>query len=187
MLEAYYDTLRDEGIRGASLAKIAERIGIHDSLLVRYFGTKDQMTVELVQYMLVRYMDTYGVQHKAIADPRERLVTMVDVVFGPDYRKVVDARVWYAAFYIGLTEDSVRVQFRELWRTSLEFWEDTIARCMREGIIPEGDPRELAICIRAAEEGYEALCTAVDESERARMGDSLKRQTLRLLGLSAEG
>ena len=60
MLAAYYQVLKDEGLQGASIAKIAKRIDAPPSLLIHYFGTKEQMTIELVDYLLEEYRHGYG-------------------------------------------------------------------------------------------------------------------------------
>jgi len=40
ILEHFYEVLSNEGLEGASIAKIAKHMGVHPSLLMHYFKTK---------------------------------------------------------------------------------------------------------------------------------------------------
>ena len=73
MLAAYYEVLQDEGLPGASIAKIATRIDAPPSLLIHYFGTKEQMTIELVDHLLEEYRHGYGDRLASHRDPLARL------------------------------------------------------------------------------------------------------------------
>lgn len=103
MLASYYEVPLDEGLQGASLAKIAKRVQAPPSLLIHYFGTKEQMTIELLDYLLERYHDTYGALFEGMADPLERLRTIVDYLFSVEYQQLMDDRAFYALFYVSLT------------------------------------------------------------------------------------
>ncbi len=128
MLAAYYQVLKDEGLQGASIAKIAKRIDAPPSLLIHYFGTKEQMTIELVDYLLEEYRHGYGDKLAAIADPRERLVAILDTFFDPEYHQLLDDSVFYACFYVSLRHPKVRKSYAALYETSLELVETTLAR-----------------------------------------------------------
>ena len=52
ILENYYRVIIEEGIEGASIGKIANRMDIHPSLIIHYFKTKKNLTLELADLML---------------------------------------------------------------------------------------------------------------------------------------
>ncbi len=184
MLEAYYQTLLDEGLQGASVAKIARRLDVPPSLLIHYFGTKEQMTIELVDYLLEVFHETYGEQLAAIADPRARLLAVLDQFFSPEYHQLLDDRAFYACFYLSLTHPKVREAYAALYQASLELVEGAIRECMAEGVLPRDDAHELAMTVKAMEEGYAFLIGGgADEAVKATMGNVLKARALRLLGL----
>ena len=128
MLAAYYQVLKDEGLQGASIAKIAKRIDAPPSLLIHYFGTKEQMTIELVDYLLEEYRHGYGDRLAAIADPRERLIAILDTFFDPEYHQLLDDSVFYACFYVSLRHPAVRKSYAALYEASLELVETTLRR-----------------------------------------------------------
>ncbi len=186
MLAAYYQVLMEEGLQGASIAKIARRIDAPPSLLIHYFGTKEQMTIELVDYLLEEYRHGYGDRLAAIADPLERLRAILDTFFDPEYHQLLDDSVFYACFYISLRHPEVRRRYAALYETSLELVETTITACMKAGHLQRDDPHELAVTIKALEEGYAFLIGGgADEAAKAEVGSVVKARALRLLGLAA--
>jgi AcrR family transcriptional regulator len=188
MLAAYYEVLLDEGLQGASLAKIAKRVQAPPSLLIHYFGTKQQMTIELVDYLLERYHETYGALFESMADPLERLHALVDYLFSVDYHQLMDDRAFYALFYVSLTDPTVRRAFARVYEESLLLVESTLAECMAAGLMPSDDPHELAVALKALEEGYAFLIGGgADEAAKAEIGSALRKRALQLLGLRATG
>ena len=184
MLAAYYQVLVEEGLQGASIAKIARRIDAPPSLLIHYFGTKEQLTIELVDYLLEEYRHGYGDRLAAIADPLERLRAILDTFFDPEYHQLLDDSVFYACFYISLRHPEVRRRYAALYETSLDLVETTIAECMDAGHLRRDDPHELAVTVKALEEGYAFLIGGgADEAAKADVGHVVKTRALRLLGL----
>jgi AcrR family transcriptional regulator len=188
MLAAYYETLLDEGLQGASLAKIAARVQAPPSLLIHYFGTKQQMTIELVDYLLERYHVTYGALFESMADPLERLRAIVDYLFSVEYHQLMDDRAYYALFYVSLTDSTVRRAFARVYEESLRLVESTLADCMAAGQVRCDDAHELAVALKALEEGYAFLIGGgADEAAQAEIGSALRKRALQLLGLPIAG
>jgi len=185
-LAACYGVLLDEGLQGTSLAKIAKRVQAPASLLVHYSGTKDQMTIELVDFLLERYHETYGALFESMVDPLERLRAIVDYLFSVEYHQLMDDRAFYALFYLRLTHPTVRRAFARVYEESLRQVESTLAACMARGRLPRDDPHELAVTLKALEEGYALLIGGgADHEAQAEMGSALRKRALRLLGLPA--
>jgi AcrR family transcriptional regulator len=188
ILAAYYETLVAEGLQGSSLAKIAKRLGVPPSLLIHYFGTKEQMTVELVDYLLEEYREGYGDRLAAIADPQERLQAIVDTFFDPRYHELLDDSVFYACFYVSLRHPSVRQSYHTLYEATLQLIETAVADCMAAGVIDRDDAHELALVVKALEEGYAFLIGGeADDAVKREMGRVLRRRVARLLGLPGTG
>ena len=188
ILAAYYETLVAEGLQGSSLAKIAKRLGVPPSLLIHYFGTKEQMTIELVDYLLEEYREGYGDRLAAIADPLERLQAIVHTFFDPRYHELLDDSVFYACFYLSLRHPSVRQSYHTLYEATLQLIEAAVADCMAAGLIERDDAHELALVVKALEEGYAFLIGGeADDAVKQEMGRVLQRRVARLLGLPAAG
>jgi len=186
MLAAYYQVLKDEGLQGASIAKIAKLIDAPPSLLIHYFGTKQQMTIELVDYLLEEYRQGYGDKLAAIPDPGARLDAILGAFFDPEYHQLLDDSVFYACFYLSLRHPEVRRSYAALYEASLELVETTLAECMAAGQLAPDDAHQLAVTVKALEEGYAFLIGGgADEAAKAEIGAALRARTRQLLGLSA--
>ena len=184
MLAAYYEVLLDEGLTGASVAKVAARAGVPPSLLIHYFGTKEQMTIELVDHLLERFDETYGTLFARIADPLARLYAIVDALFSVEYHQLLDDRAFYALFYVSLTHPTVRRAFARVYEDSLGLIERAVAECMAAGRLPAGDAHELAVTLKALEEGYAfRIGGGAYEAAKAEIGAALRARALQLLGL----
>jgi AcrR family transcriptional regulator len=185
MLAAYYETLVAEGLQGSSIAKIARRLDVPPSLLIHYFGTKEQMTIELVDYLLEEYREGYGDRLAAITDPLERLQAIVVTFFSPRYHELLDDSVFYACFYLSLRHPSVRRSYHTLFETTLQLIEGAVRDGIEAGVVRRDDPHELALVIKALEEGYAFLIGGEpDEAVREETGVLLQRRVFALLGLS---
>ena len=186
MLAAYYEVLLEQGLTGASVAKVAARAGAPPSLLIHYFGTKEQMTIELVDYLLDRYHEAYGARFEGVADPLARLYAIVDALFSVEYHQLLDDRAFYALFYVSLTHPTVRRAFSRVYEESLGLVERAVAECMAAGLLPGDDAHELAVTLKALEEGYAFLIGGgADETAMAGIGAALRARALQLLGLPA--
>jgi AcrR family transcriptional regulator len=184
MLAAYYEVLLEEGLQGASVAKVARKAGAPPSLLIHYFGTKEQMTIELVDYLLERYHETYSADFARIADPLERLYAIVDALFSVEYHQLMDDRAFYALFYVSLTHPTVRRAFARMYEDSLGLIERALVECMTAGRLAAGDAHELAVTLKALEEGYAFLIGGgAEETAKAEIGSALRSRALQLLGL----
>ena len=55
ILENFYQVLIEEGFEGASIDKIAKRMKIRPPLIIHYFKTKENLTLESVNSLTQKY------------------------------------------------------------------------------------------------------------------------------------
>ena len=96
ILENYYQILIDEGFEGASIGKIAKRMHIHPSLIIHYFKTKENMTFELVDLLIEKYLAPEFLEFDHITDMEKRFHALIDTLFSSRKRsftpEIVEAR-----------------------------------------------------------------------------------------------
>ncbi len=188
MLWAYHDAIKNEGLQGASLTKIARRLDIPHSLLIHHFRTKEDMTVALVELILEEYEKSYTEQFASIDDPLERLTKGILALFTVDFQEVIDEQVFYACFYLSMRGERVRRCFDALDARLRGGLSEAIATCIAAGVLPPGDADELAEYVMALEEGYSYMAARLtDRRERARLGGRLVRHALDALGVPPFG
>ena len=182
ILENFHQVLVEEGFEGASIGKIARRMGIHPSLIIHYFSTKEDMIVEFVDYILEKYENTFLKKIENIEDPRERLKAGLDTIFSVDWVSLVDTRAFYACYYLGLRNPKVKTKLQKMYQRFREYLVHVITLYRDEGVIPSADPGKDADLIIALAEGLSFYRNISGGKKKYReLGKYLKQRALSLL------
>jgi len=166
ILENFYQVLVEEGLEGSSIGKIAARMGIHPSLIIHYFSTKDEMIVELVELILKEYEETFLPRLEEKKDPEERLHAALDAIFGLDWNRLVDMGAFSACYSLSFRNERVRASFQRMYSTLREYLVKEIAYYMEMGLVARADPERLADLIIALMEGYSFYRAVMDNEHR---------------------
>ena len=166
ILENFYQVLVEEGLEGSSIGKIAARMGIHPSLIIHYFSTKDEMIVELVELILKEYEETFLPRLEEKKDPEERLNAALDAIFGLDWNRLVDMGAFSACYSLSFRNERVRASFQRMYSTLREYLVKEIAYYMEMGLVARADPERLADLIIALMEGYSFYRAVMDNEHR---------------------
>ncbi len=166
ILENFYAVLAEEGLEGASMGKIASRMGIHPSLIVHYFSNKEEMVVELVDYMLAMYEDTFLPRLQRIADPDERMLAAIDAIFGQDWAKLVDISVFYSCYALCFRNQRVKASFQRMYSRLREVLVEEMSELMDLGVVVRADPGKFADLIISLLEGYDFYRGLMEDDRR---------------------
>ena len=182
ILENFYAVLAEEGLEGASMGKIASRMGIHPSLIVHYFSNKEEMVVELVDYMLAMYEETFLPRLQEIADPEERLHTTIDAIFGQDWAKLVDSSVFYSCYSLCFRNQRVKASFQRMYARLREVLVEEMSELMDRGVLVRADPGKIADLIISLLEGYDFYRGLMEDEQRFdELSRFLKQNALSIL------
>lgn len=153
ILEHFQEVLKEEGIEGVSFAKIAKRMDVNPSLLLHYFPNKDNMILALVDFIFEKY-ETLGARKvKEVANPRERLDLLVDMVFGIDWISLVDSSVFYCCYYLSFKNPQVKERMQQMYIRFREQILKELQLCQKEGLLTQVDPEVGADFIVSLVEG----------------------------------
>jgi AcrR family transcriptional regulator len=83
ILEAAVDSLNQYGIRGASLARVAEMAGVTRGCLQYYFMTTEDVLIELARYVARRNWEAYEAQAMNPPEGRDLIEFAIDLVGSP--------------------------------------------------------------------------------------------------------
>lgn len=155
ILEHLYEVIKDEGIEGVSLAKVADRMGIYPSMIVHYFKTKEQMMIALVDFIIDRFEAWYQVQLDAIKDQHDRVIIILDVVLTLKGATVIDPGVFFGLVYMGFRNDDIREKIHAMYGRMIEVLSDEIKTGVENGVIEAADPETLAHLITIIQEGLD--------------------------------
>ncbi|MBW1892837.1 MAG: TetR family transcriptional regulator [Deltaproteobacteria bacterium] len=182
ILEHFQQVLAKEGFEGASIAKIAKQMGTHPSLLIHYFSTKEEMIIELVDFILEKYESMALQKSREILNPEQRLNTLLDTIFGVDWISLVDSSAFYACYYLSFRNRKVKERLEKLYKRFKEYLVNEINLCVSEGLIKESDPEKDADFIISLVEGLSFYRNITGGKQKYReLGSYLKEKALQIL------
>lgn len=140
IVEAAANVFREKGYDGGSLDDVAEALDIRKASLYYYINSK----AELVGLVFETAMD--GAREDIdrivlIEDPVDRLRALVEHQIG----RVISDLSHFSVFFdhIGFTKESSAKseRLRQLERSYVEAFSQTVERAIAEGVLPDVDPR----------------------------------------------
>jgi AcrR family transcriptional regulator len=111
ILKACYDVFAENGFEKTTFVKVAERLNVTNPLIVHYFGTKENMILEMVEYMHRDQAQIVSQLVEHIENPEERMNTILDYYLGETFEKNFDDVVYYGCFYLSLRNSKIREKF----------------------------------------------------------------------------
>jgi len=156
ILKHYYRVIAKEGIEGASIGKVGKQMGIHPSMLIHYFGSKENMNIELMDSIMESYRapDIWG-SLEEFTDPKERFDEFLNIVFGEGWSMAVEDIVFYVLHYLTFRNRKMR----DSWETAYDDFRDVMAAELKffakAGVIEVTDPEMAAELIIGLREGID--------------------------------
>jgi AcrR family transcriptional regulator len=182
ILDNFYAVLAQEGLEGASMAKIAARMDINPSLIIHYFSNKEEMVVALVDRVLQMYEDAFLPPLLGIEDPQKRMEAAADAFFGAGWASLVDHGVYYACYSLSFRNEMVKKSFQKMYGRLRELLVMEITDLQKGGAVVKADPGLLADLVISLLEGYDFYRWIIeDEKQREEFGRFLKKSVLALL------
>ncbi len=155
ILEHLYEVLAKDGLEGASLAKVANHMGVYPSMLVHYFKTKEQMMVEFVDYIIERFNTWYMSDIDNITDPKKRFDLMLDRIFMLKGQGVIDPVVFYAIVYLSFRSTRVKKRVQAMYSLLIESLRSEINVGVKQGILNCTDVEMISFIITIVTEGLD--------------------------------
>ncbi|MDX2285299.1 MAG: TetR/AcrR family transcriptional regulator [Bacteroidia bacterium] len=160
ILSHFYQVIIEEGLEGASIAKVAKRMGVNPSLLIHYFTTKEAMVEGLIDYILDTYSSHLLPDFSGAATPRERWDDVVDVLSKLRWVQFMNEVVFYNCYTLSLRDPKISNRFEALYERLIQSIAQETEYAARHGVIEAESPRMFAEQVVALIEGsnfYENL------------------------------
>ena len=155
ILESYYQVLIQEGLEGASIGKIADRIGIHPSLIIHYFKNKENLKLELVDLLIEKYESPAMIDFDHIEDDEEHFNAIIDVIFSIKWNRTVDPGVHFGFYYLSLRNEQILARFRVMFKWLRDYLCEKLIYFNDKGIIRVNDVIKAADYVVTLMEGLE--------------------------------
>lgn len=167
ILEHFYEVLKEEGIEGASMIKVAGRMGVYPSHVSHYFPTKEQLVVELVDFLVDRYEADFAASLYSRARGARRLSGLLDTLFSLEWAAGVDSRAFYGVYYLSLRNEGIYKSLAHMYERFREHLVSVLEECKAQGVVGPVDSEQEAHNIIAMVEGldfYTNLCRDPDKT-----------------------
>ena len=155
ILENYYQVLIEEGFEGTSIGKIAKRMNIHPPLIIHYFKTKENMTIELVDLLIEKYEAAEFLQFDHIQDLEQRFNALIDTIFTFEWSRTVDPGIHFGFYYLSFRNQEIRQRFETMIRRFRDYLVAELEVYRKAGIVKVKDLKKASDIIVTLMEGLE--------------------------------
>jgi AcrR family transcriptional regulator len=182
ILQACYDVFAENGFEKTTFVKVAERLNVTNPLIVHYFGTKENMILEMVEYMHRDQAQIVSRLVEHIENPEERMNTILDYYLGEIFEKNFDDVVYYGCFYLSLRNSKIREKFNIIIEHFDHVVYTEIKRYLDVRRKTHIDPDMIAFILDALVEGLDFLSAIkAEKKQRHERVEQIKQVMWKLL------
>lgn len=183
MVKAFYKVAKKEGIENASIAKVADSLGINPSLVIHYFKSKDELLQALVNFNLDRYLSIYTINGEI--DSKEKLLELIDNLFSRKWNRLFDDGVYYSCYALIYRNQKFKEEFKILHDSLRQNLAEALNEAKQYGIIEIEDIEQTVEIVYAFIEGaYYYLGMVSDKTEFEKKSSWFKKRVRIILGVA---
>jgi AcrR family transcriptional regulator len=138
-------------------------MNIHPSLIIHYFKTKHNLTVELFDLLMERYAAPEFLQFDHIKDPHQRFEALMDTLFSLEYSRTVDPGVHFGFYYLSFRNTDIKKRFQEMINQLKVFLVREFDQLKKEGIVTVKNIDQAADMVITLIEGLEFQTAFLDQ------------------------
>ncbi|WP_316795776.1 TetR family transcriptional regulator [Pedobacter agri] len=184
IIQAFYEIARAEGIENVSFGKIAKELNMHQSLVVHYFSSKEEMLLGLIDFIVTSYQNVYEPQEQ-YEDPLIKLKVVLENIFSRKWNTYVDDSIFYNCFALIFRNEKILEHFRDLHVLLRKWLEKLIQNCIDQKLINNQDAEEAADIIFVISDGaYYYLSMIADQDLYHKHLERYKSEAFKVLGIS---
>lgn len=150
----FYQVILEEGIEGASIAKVAKRMSIHPSLIIHYFQNKENLITALVDYVIREAGVIYQKLIIPTDDPARRLRNLIEVFFSYEWYNMSDIGTDFSILALACRDGNARTRIQNMYGLLERLIIREIEPVIEAGIIKFKDSKRVAEIIITMYEGY---------------------------------
>ncbi len=178
ILEAFYRCLTEKGIEGCTLASIAREANMTTSLISHYFANKEQLSLELIHWILEMHEEFFFKPIEAIEDPDERLERLLAIYFSDELPSEDYTRAYIAMVYWSGINEDVHEAMRKANERYYAALSNVLMEADRSGRLTPEEAETIAVSISALTDGLWAHWFMVPEKAHPSTGMNMVRTYL---------
>jgi AcrR family transcriptional regulator len=143
IIQVFYKVAKKEGYENTSIAKIAKVMDINPSLIIHYFETKEDLTYELIDHILERYLLIYTIKHKGLATIAD-LQRTIEMLFSKKWNLLFDDGLFYTFYALAFREKKIKQKYKVILDALRAGLSTMIAQCNEQSLTKINDPQAVA-------------------------------------------
>lgn len=179
---AFYKVAKKEGLKKASIAKVAEVLNVNPSLIIHYFKSRKDLLNALVDFILKRYLEIYKLDGGI--DSKEKLVALIDHLFSRNWHRLFDDGVFYSCYAIIFRNPQIKDKYKELHDSLIYKFRESLKEARDNNIIEIEDLDKTTEVIFSMVDGaYFSLSMEKDTEVRDKKAEIYRNFVKQLVGL----
>jgi AcrR family transcriptional regulator len=115
ILRCFCTVIENEGFENASIHKIAAQAKISSSLLIFYFKSKEELVINLVDFLLKQYEVAFFADIQNIVLPAQRFDKVINILFGSRWLEIGKPKVFYTCYCLAARNENIRSRFKAMY------------------------------------------------------------------------
>ena len=153
IIRSFYKTILEEGFEGASIAKVARRIDINPTLVIHYFGNKENMTLELVDFVVEAYSKLFQQMCSGAGPPDERLNLLLRTIWSRQYYEKIQVAGSLSVIGVSFRNKRIQKRIKGLYRLFKNYLVEEIKALHECGVVGDQDFEKTADVLISMVEG----------------------------------
>jgi len=180
---AFYKVAKKEGLKKASIAKVAESMKVNPSLIIHYFKSRKELLNALIDFTLKRYLEIYKLDGRI--DSKDKLIALIDHLFSRNWHRLFDDGVFYSCYSLIYRHPTVKDKYKELHDTLISRFRKSLKEAQANNIIKVDNLDETAEVIFSMVDGaYFSLGMENDTEELDKKAKVYKKYVKQMLKLT---
>lgn len=112
IIEAFYEVSKQNGLENASIAKVAEEMGISNGLVMHYFKTREELLLGLNEYILQQHLNVLFAGELGVIKERQDLENLIENLFSRKWNQYFDDGVFYSCYALIYRNEAFNNSFK---------------------------------------------------------------------------
>ncbi len=153
IIKSFYKVAKKIGLENASIAKVADEMGISNGLVMHYFKTRDDLLIGLNEYILERHLNIVSSKEFGEINSEERLISFIESLFSRKWNRYFDDGVFYSCYALVYRKSDFKISFKRYLESLHEVLRSKLYEARENNVIANTDIEEATEIIFALIDG----------------------------------
>lgn len=164
IINAFYNTAKKYGLENASIAKVADEMGISKGLVMHYFKNKEELLIALNNFILNKYLGFMTSHSKKDSLSQQDIEEFLALIFSRKWSNYIDDGVFYSFYALIYQNKTIKENFKTHHAELRKVLEDKLNRAYEQGVIKNKNISEITNIIFVLLDGaYYSLGVFIDD------------------------